>query len=153
LEQKLKDYFSGIEVQFYIGKREIEDGNEKIIGDAQSTLFTIEGETRFIAFQITNRSDRAMQNVELAIQAPTKQRQISDAVKTLFSESSGIEKVGGAHHLRVGTLSAEQSATMILELEIGYTDRFLELIAEVLEDGGCYGRYTILLQVRQSKEE
>jgi len=42
---------------------------------------------------------------------------------------------------------------MVLEFEIGYTDRYLELTAEVLEDGKRYGRYTMLLQIRQDKTE
>ena len=119
LEQKIKDYFSGIEVQFYLGKHKIEDGRAKIVG--ASDLYRVEGEDRFVALEIANRSNRDLQNVELVIHAPTKQKKVSDAVKTVIPESSGIEKSGDTYRLKVGTLPAGKDATMFLEFEIGYT--------------------------------
>ena len=151
LEQKIKDYFSGIEVQFYLGQREIQDGREKITGETQDDVYTVEGDTRFAALKIVNRSGRDMHNVELVIHAPsTTVYRVSDAVKTIIPESSGIEKSGDAYRLKVGTLPSEQEATMILEFEICFTDRYLPTKAEVLEDGERYGSYEMLLQVKQT---
>ena len=58
-----------------------------------------------------------------------------------------------AYRLKVGTLPSGQEATMILELEICFTDRYLTMNAEVLEGGERYGHYQMLLEVRQSKTE
>ena len=42
---------------------------------------------------------------------------------------------------------------MILEFEIQFTDRYLSLNADALEDGEPYGRYKILLEVKQANAE
>jgi hypothetical protein len=151
LEQKIKDYFSKIEAQFYLGKREIGEGREKIIGESEG-LYNVDEEQRFVTFRLANHSDRDMSDVELVIRSPVKQGKVSDAVGIIFAESSGIERVYDACRLKVGTLPAGKEAVMNLEFIISYTDRFLEFVGEVTANGGRYGRYQILLQVNREKD-
>lgn len=80
LEQKIKDYFSGVAVRFYVGERETIDGRETIVERQDGNLYTVENETRFVALEMTNHSGRDRNDVELVIHAPTKMNKLSDAV-------------------------------------------------------------------------
>ena len=149
LEQKIKDYFSNIAVRFYVGQRETVDGRETIIEGKDVDPYRVEGDSRFIVLEMANHSGRDLSNVELVVHAPTKMKKICDAVTIKFPDGSAIEKADNTWRLNAGTLSANDTATMTLEMEIGYTERYLELVAEVFENGERYGRYEILLEVKK----
>ena len=115
--------------------------------------------------EVANRSGRVMHNVELTVHAPlgkpTNVYRVSDAVKTILPEPSGIEKSGDTYRLKIGTLPAKQQdnpdgkniVTMIREYEICFTDRYLTTTAEVLEDGERYGHYQIVFAVKRTEAE
>lgn len=159
LHQKIKDHFSGVEVRWNAGSFEKNrpEGEKYTAQKSDGGLFKIQGTERYLCFAINNHSPKEMKNVELVVHTPKKYRKKTEAVKIINPAPDRIREKEGTYRLSVESLSPDPNRTlnpksraeMFLELEIKESDRYLDVIAEVYENGELYGKYEILLEVKK----